>query len=83
MQKRLAQNKILADANSAVEPYLLTGKAFCGHCGTAMVPDGGTGKNGKKHYYYACKSKKKGKCDKARETKTRWKCELQSKSKSF
>lgn len=69
VQKRLAQNKILAGANSAVEPYLLTGKAFCGHCGTAMVSDGGTGKSGKKHYYYACKQKKKGKCEKARENK--------------
>jgi DNA invertase Pin-like site-specific DNA recombinase len=69
VQKRLVKNKILAGANSAIEPYLLTGKAFCGHCGTAMVSDGGTGKLGKKHYYYACKSKKKGLCNKRRENK--------------
>ena len=42
VQKRLQQNKILAGANSAIEPYLLTGKAFCGHCGTAMIAGGGT-----------------------------------------
>lgn len=41
VQKRLAKNKYLAGANSAIEPYLLTGKLFCGHCGTAMVSDGG------------------------------------------
>lgn len=59
VQKRLAKNKILAGANSAIEPYLLTGKAFCGHCGTAIVADGGTSCNGKKHYYYACKPEEK------------------------
>ena len=69
VQKRLAENKHLAGANSAVEPYLLTGKLYCGHCGTAMVSDGGTSRNGKKHYYYACKSRKKGTCDKSREGK--------------
>lgn len=69
VQKRLAQNKHLAGANSAVEPYLLTGKAYCGHCETPMVADGGTSRNGKKHYYYACKSRKKGTCDKSRESK--------------
>jgi DNA invertase Pin-like site-specific DNA recombinase len=69
VQKRLAKNKILAGANSAVEPYLLTGKVYCGHCGAAIVADGGTSQNGTKHYYYACKQKKKGLCHKAREKK--------------
>ena len=69
VQKRLAENKHLAGANSAVEPYLLTGKLYCGRCGTPMVSDGGTSRNGKKHYYYACKKRKKGTCDKSREGK--------------
>ena len=69
VQKRLAKNKILAGANSAVEPYLLTGKAKCGHCETAMTADGGTGKSGVRHYYYACNKKKKAQCDKKREGK--------------
>jgi len=69
VQKRLVKNKILAGANSAIEPYLLTGKAFCGHCDTAVVSDGGTGKTGKKHYYYACKKMKKGGCNKKRVNK--------------
>ncbi len=69
VQERLAENKHLAGANSAVEPYLLTGKLYCGHCSTPMVADGGTSRSGKKHYYYACKKRKKGHCDKARENK--------------
>ena len=39
--------------------YLLTGKAFCGHCGKPMVGDSGTGKSGTVHYYYTCQSKKR------------------------
>ena len=69
VQKRLAKNRILAGANSAIEPYLLTGKAFCGHCETPIVADGGTSRNGTKHYYYSCKRKKKDLCDKKRENK--------------
>ena len=69
VQERLRQNKILAGSNSAIEPYLLTGKAFCGHCGTAMIAGGGTSRLGKKHYYYVCKQKNKALCDKKREDK--------------
>lgn len=38
--------------------FLLTGKAFCGHCGAAMIGDSGTSKNGTRHYYYSCQSRK-------------------------
>ena len=83
VQKRLAKNKILAGANSAVEPYLLTGKAYCGHCGTAIVADGGTSCNGKKHYYYACKQKKKGLCHKSRENKDNLEMQVTQAVKDF
>ena len=83
VQKRLAKNKILAGANSAIEPYLLTGKAFCGHCGTAIVADGGTSCNGKKHYYYACKQKKKGLCHKSRENKDNLEMQVAQAVKDF
>ena len=45
--------------------YLLTGKAFCGHCGSAMVGKSGTSKTGRLYTYYACKKQitEKG-CDK-------------------
>ena len=38
--------------------YLLTGKAFCGHCGAAMIGDSGTSKDGTRHYYYSCQARK-------------------------
>ena len=39
--------------------YLLTGKAFCGHCEKPLVGDSGTGKSGAVHYYYTCQSRKR------------------------
>lgn len=38
--------------------YLLTGKAFCGLCGAAMIGDSGTSKDGTRHHYYTCQSRK-------------------------
>ncbi len=69
VQKRLEKNKILAGANSAVEPYILTGKTFCGYCGDSMTAGGGTSHTGAKHYYYVCHSKRKGGCRKSSENK--------------
>lgn len=39
--------------------YLLTGKAYCGHCGCPLVGDSGTSKTGAVHYYYTCQSHKR------------------------
>lgn len=39
--------------------FLLTGKAFCGHCGKPMVGDSGSSKSGSTYYYYSCQSKKR------------------------
>ena len=69
VQQRLRQNKIMAGANSAIEPYILSGKLFCGKCGALMTAGGGTGRHGKKHYYYVCHNKCKNTCDKQREAK--------------
>lgn len=45
--------------------YLLTGKAFCGHCGKPLVGDSGTSKSGSTYYYYTCQShKRRSGCDK-------------------
>lgn len=38
--------------------FLLTGKAFCGLCGSAMVGDSGTSKLGNRYYYYSCYHRK-------------------------
>ena len=45
--------------------FLLTGKAFCGHCGRSMIGDSGTARNGTTHYYYTCQGhKSRSGCDK-------------------
>lgn len=41
--------------------FLLTTKLFCGHCGAAMVGDGGTSHTGKAYAYYSCNTRKKTK----------------------
>ena len=70
VQERLSQNRYtLGGQETARVPYLLTGKLYCGHCGTEMVSDGGTSRHGTKHYYYTCKKRKKQECDKRRENK--------------
>ena len=70
VQRRLTENRyFLGGKETAREPYLLTGKLFCGHCGTEMVAGGGQSKTGKKYYYYECKKKKKKLCTKRIEHK--------------
>ena len=54
-----------------VEDYMLTGKLFCGHCGSPMVGICGTSRNGDRHYYYLCQGKHQHKCDKKNERKER------------
>ena len=70
VQEKLNKNKyFLGGAQKGKLEYLLTGKLFCGHCGTEMVSDGGVNHQGVAHHYYACKKKKKALCDKRREKK--------------
>ena len=45
--------------------YILTGKLYCGHCGSFMVGTSGTSKSGSLHYYYTCQKKRTtNDCDK-------------------
>ena len=52
--------------------FILTGKVFCGHCGAAMVGDSGTSKDGKRHYYYSCLSRKHRKACQKKAVKKDW-----------
>ena len=46
--------------------YLLTGRVFCGHCGSPMVGVSGKSRSGALHYYYVCKGHRYAKtCDKS------------------
>ena len=38
--------------------YMLTGKLFCGLCGSPMVGIAGTGKHGELHHYYVCQKRR-------------------------
>ena len=70
VQEKLAKNRYtLGGQETARIPYLLTGKLFCGHCGTGMVADSGKDRHGNMHYYYTCKKRRKHECDKSREHK--------------
>lgn len=59
-QERLESNKCIRGQKKSEDiEFLLTGKLFCGMCGTTMVGDSGTSRNGSKHYYYTCRNKRK------------------------
>lgn len=40
--------------------YLLTGKLYCGPCGSPLVGISGTGKAGRVYHYYVCKGHREG-----------------------
>ncbi len=67
-QKRTAANKRNPAHFKVIDDkFILTGKIFCGLCGSTMSGVSGTSKTGKKHRYYHCnKAKKRKQCDKKR-----------------
>ena len=67
--KLQANHHVKGGEATAKEPYLLTGKLYCGHCGAEIVSDGGTSHQGKQHHYYTCKNRRKHTCNKRREPK--------------
>ena len=69
VQKMAESNKHHAAKNKAEIPYLLTGKLFCGYCGEPMRGVCGTGKTGKRWYYYSCRGRKTKGCKKRHEKK--------------
>lgn len=71
VQLRLAAGRRTKGGHGrAMDEYLLTSKIFCGHCGSPMVGESGTSRNGVTHHYYACSCRKKQHaCTKAAERK--------------
>lgn len=62
---RMEKNKRNPGSSKAKEPYLLSGKLFCGYCGSKMLGESGTSKTGAKHHYYKCyKQKRRQPCHK-------------------
>jgi DNA invertase Pin-like site-specific DNA recombinase len=65
VQKVREQNKKAPARNKAVDPYLLSGKVFCGRCGSIMSGECGHGKSHAVYLYYkCCKAKKDHTCNK-------------------
>ena len=70
VQLKLKEHKQKPAKQKAKVEYLLTGKAFCGHCGATMIGVSGTGKSGKSHHYYQCTNRNKNhSCNKKNERK--------------
>jgi len=69
-QEMLKKNKRESGRMKAPMQYLLTGKVFCGLCGSPMAGESGTGSQGTIYNYYKCQDrKKKHNCIKANEKK--------------
>ena len=59
VQQRVKRNKRAPASSKSSVNFYLTGKLFCGKCGSNMVGDSGTSRTGAIHYYYSCAKKKK------------------------
>lgn len=69
-QRSKASSKQRGRRSEKAADYLLTGKLFCGMCGSTMTGDCATAKNGERHYYYTCHGRKRHKnCKKKSERK--------------
>jgi len=65
VQARLKINAEAPARSKAKEEFILTTKLYCGKCGSFMVGESGTAKNGTTHRYYKCgKAKRKHVCSK-------------------
>lgn len=57
VQEMLETNKRAPSTSWKRSDYILTGKLFCGHCGSPMMGRAGTGHCKTKYSYYYCKSR--------------------------
>lgn len=72
VQEKLKTKKNAQGRHRENSDYLLTGKLFCGHCGSSMVGICGTSKTGDKHYYYICQKKRLDKACKKKNVRRDW-----------
>ncbi len=59
VQEMLKINRRMPSHRWNYTDFLLTGKLFCGHCGSLMFGESGTGKMGVKYNYYTCQQHRK------------------------
>ena len=72
-QAILAENRRAPrrSAGESVGKYILTGKLFCGECGSTMISGTGTSHTGRQYGYYQCSHIQNKKCKKHR-VKKEW-----------
>lgn len=71
-QKIIARNAKAPATSWSYVDYLLTGRLFCGKCGSAMVGECGTSRSGAKYNYYTCAAKKRNHSCKKKTVKKDW-----------
>lgn len=74
VQRELAKNMAMPARarGESEERFLLTGKLFCGMCGSTMIGDSGTSCSGRKYCYYTCFAHKRGRGCRKRSVKKDW-----------
>lgn len=72
VQERVQHNKQAPASAKSDVVFNLTGKLFCGNCGSNMVGDSGTSSTGAKYYYYTCAERKRGNDCKKKSVKKDW-----------
>ncbi len=68
-QTMLQRNRRAPGRMKAPEQYLLTGKLFCGHCGSIMNGESGHSQTGAIYNYYKCTERRQKTCNKKTERK--------------
>jgi DNA invertase Pin-like site-specific DNA recombinase len=71
VQKQIKKMQHTQASEKAKEEYILQGKAYCGYCGSRLIGDCGTSKQGAQHHYYSCSKRKKGRACKKRAERKR------------
>lgn len=72
VQEKLKAKKNTQGRHRENGDYLLTGKLYCGHCGSFMTGISGTSKTGAMHYYYICQKKRTKKACNKKAVKRDW-----------
>lgn len=60
VQKKLEKKQEVRGRHTGNEDYMLTGKLRCGLCNAYMTGFCGTSRNGERHYYYGCRTRREG-----------------------
>ena len=72
VQRRVRSVKAAPGRGNAKVDYLLSGKLWCGHCGSPMNGECGTSRRSKVYYYYKCRKQKRDRTCKKRSLRKDW-----------